>query len=246
MKKVFKFLCLGILIASCNNYGEKVTSGNIEIYYKDGIQKKEAEKTASTLHNLEISAGNDVSITKSFQISNEQDTVLVKMVSDQAKSKTVNEESFQAIGNIISDSVFKGKPVNVALTNTKFETYKHVTYKKLKDEDFADFGKKYSSENIELYVQNDMTDSSSQKLSDYLNSIMKPAQTVSFQTSLNDGGVFVLKMAADPDLAAKVADDDYKQVATLVSTEFLEGKPVIFELSTPQFKSFKSFSSGEK
>jgi predicted metalloenzyme YecM len=246
MKKNFKFLCLGILIASCNNFGEKVTSGNIEIYYKDGIKKAEAEKTASTLHNLEKSAGNDVSGTKSFQLSNFQDTVLAKMVSDQAKSKSVIEESFQAIGNIISDSVFQGKPVNLELTNTKFETYRHVTYKKLKDEDFADFGKKYSSEKIELYVQNDMSDTSAQKLADYLNSIMKPAQTVSFQTSLNDNGVFVLKMASNPDLAAKVADEAYKQVASLVSTEFLEGKPVIFELSTPQFKSFKSFSSGEK
>ncbi|MEO5500443.1 MAG: hypothetical protein ABIR31_03285 [Ginsengibacter sp.] len=246
MKKVFHFLCLGILFASCNNYGEKVTSGNIEIYYKDGIQKKDAEKMASTLYNLDKNAGNDVSITKSFQLSNGQDTVLVKMVSDQTKSKSVNDESFQAIGNIISDSVFQNKPVNIELTDNKFKPYKHVTYKRLLDESLPDFGKKYSSENVELFVQNDMADSSAQKLADYLNSIMKPEQTISFQTSLNQSGVFVLKMASNPDLAAKVADDAYQHVANLVSTEFLIGKPVIFELSTPLFKSFKSFSSFNK
>ena len=59
-------------------------------------------------------------------------------------------------------------------------------------------------------------------------------------------GVFVLKMASNPDLAAKVADDAYQHVANLVSTEFLIGKPVIFELSTLLFKSFKSFSSVNK
>ena len=243
MKKKFQFLGFCILIASCNNFGQKVTNGNIEVYYKDGIQKADAAKTAGALFNLEKSTGNDTTNIKSFQLSKDGDTVLAKMVSDKAKSQSVDEKSFQAIGNIISDSVFQGKPVNFELTNDKFETYLHVTYKKLKDEDFADFGKKYTSGKIELYVQNDMSDSSAQKLADYLNSIMKPAQTVSFQTSLNKSGVFVLKMASNQDLAAKVADDNYQQVANLVSTEFLEGKPLIFELATPQFKSFKSFSS---
>lgn len=235
-----------MLIASCNNFGQKVTNGNIEVYYKTGIQKVEAEKTAGALFNLEKSTGNDTSNIKSFQLSKDRDTVLAKMVSDKAKSQSIDEKSFQAIGNIISDSVFQGKPVNFELTNNKFETYLHVTYKKLNDEDFADFGKKYSSGKIELYVKNDMDNATAQKLVDYLSSIMKPAQTISFQTSLSQSGVFVLKMASNPDLTAKVADEEYKQVATLVSTEFLEGKPVIFELATTQFKSFKSFSSGEK
>ncbi|MEO7047411.1 MAG: hypothetical protein ABI091_19060 [Ferruginibacter sp.] len=246
MKTRFQFLAFCILIASCNNFGQKVTNGNIEVYYKNGIQKVEAEKTAVALFNLEKNTGNDTSNLKSFQLSKDQDTVLAKMVSDKAKSQSIDEKSFQAIGNIISDSVFQGKPVNFELTNNKFETYLHVTYKKLNDEDFADFGKKYSSGKIELYDQNDMSDSSAQKLADYLNSIMRPAQIVSFQTSLSGSGIFVLKMASNPDLAAKVADDSYKQVASMVSTEFLDGKPVIFELATTQFKTFKSFSSGEK
>ena len=206
----------------------------------------EAEKTAGALFNLEKSTGNDTSDIKSFQLSKDRDTVLAKMVSDKAKSQSIDEKSFQAIGNIISDSVFQGKPVNFELTNNKFETYLHVTYKKLNDEDFADFGKKYSSGNIELYVENEMDDTTAQKLVDYLSSIMKPAQTVSFQTSLNGSGVLVLKMASNPELAAKVADNAYQQVANQVSTEFLKGKPVVFELATPQFKTFKSFSSGEK
>ena len=78
---------------------------------------------------------------KSFQLFKKNDSLCIRMVADKAKVAGVDEMSFFAIGNMVSDSIFNGKPVNVELTNDKFETYKTFPYKKI------DFDKPAAPEN---------------------------------------------------------------------------------------------------
>jgi hypothetical protein len=53
------------------------------------------------------------------------------MVASKEKLATVNDFAFEVIGNMFADSVFKGKPVNVELTDDRFKTFKKIQFKKL-------------------------------------------------------------------------------------------------------------------
>jgi PBP1b-binding outer membrane lipoprotein LpoB len=126
-------LALTFLISSCNNYGKKVKKEHIETYYKDGITEAEAQKTADMMFALDV---NNAKTEKSFQLVKENNTIHLRMVVIKDKIDKSMDINFLAISNIVSDSVFNGAPVDMDLTNNKFEVIRTLPYRKVTDEDF--------------------------------------------------------------------------------------------------------------
>jgi hypothetical protein len=125
------FLSAIILLTSCNNYGDKANNGHVDVYYKDGIKKEQAQKAADLLYEIDKTYNNNTSEIKSFQVATQNDTVVFRMVVEEEKLKNIDDESFYAIGNMISENVFDNAPVNVDLTDNKFNTIRSLHFKKM-------------------------------------------------------------------------------------------------------------------
>jgi hypothetical protein len=123
-------LMLGVCFTACNNYGKKATKGHVETYYKEGITEAQAQNACNLMYNIDEAAKN-AKVDKSFQLVKKNDTVCFRMVVNKEKAEALGDFSFIAIGNMVSDSVFNGAPVNMDLTNDKFESVKFITYKKI-------------------------------------------------------------------------------------------------------------------
>ena len=108
----------------------KAVYGHVETFYKDGITEDEAKKTAEVMFNIDEAAHNE-KVQKSFQLCKKNDSVCLCMVVDEERAKGIPDISFIAIANMVSDSVFNGAPVNMSLTNDKFESLKYLPYKKV-------------------------------------------------------------------------------------------------------------------
>jgi hypothetical protein len=124
-------IAITLVFGSCTNHGKKTSKGHIDVYYKDGINETEAGKTADFLYSIDVAVNNNTSVKKSMQLLKEKDTILFRMVVDQAKVGRVGDESFHMLGQLISDSVFAGQPVKVDLTDDHFKTVKALPYQKI-------------------------------------------------------------------------------------------------------------------
>ncbi len=121
-------LCFVMLaISACTNYGKKVKKDYLEVYYKDGVTKEEAQKTVDLL----LVPWNEGPNTgkKSVQLIRAGDTVVFRMVVDEKKLADVNDQTLYQMANVFSDSLFNNKPVNLELTNNKFKTIRTLHYK---------------------------------------------------------------------------------------------------------------------
>jgi len=136
MKKTNVVIVLLALLAftSCTDYGKKTTKGHIETYYKDGITEDQAKRASELMYEVDEISHN-AKVQKSFQLCKMHDTVCFRMVVNEDKAKALDDISFLAISNIISDSVFNGAPVNMDLTTNTFKTIKTITYKKVNFEE---------------------------------------------------------------------------------------------------------------
>ena len=119
-----------ICLPGCSKYGEKVKHGHIEVFYLDGISKEQAQQTADVFYMID-SVNNNISSKKSMQLCVEKDSFCFRMVVDEKRLASVPDDAFSALGNILSDSVFNGKPVNVDLTDNHFKTIRTVHYQKI-------------------------------------------------------------------------------------------------------------------
>src|ERR1700730_16305205 len=94
LKPAFVLFVLVSVFSSCNNYGDKVTKGHIEVYYKDGITKDMAQKTADLLYDSDTAAKNNTKDTKSMQLRKKTDTILFRMVINQQRAAALNDVVF--------------------------------------------------------------------------------------------------------------------------------------------------------
>jgi hypothetical protein len=131
MLKPIYFLLLSLLVfCSCTNYGKKTSKGHISTYYKEGITESQALRASNIMFYID-SISNNPKTEKNFQLIKQQDSICFRMIVAQEKMKDITDDDFLAIGNIISDSVFNGYPVNLDLTDNVFKTIKHLSYKKI-------------------------------------------------------------------------------------------------------------------
>ena len=125
------FVLLILSLVHCSNYGDKVTIEHIDIFYKNGIEEVQARQTADLLYYIDTTYNQNISETKSFQLLKQKDTVTFRMVVVKEKLAGVDDESFLAISNLISENVFDQQPVNIELTDNKFNTLRKLPFTKI-------------------------------------------------------------------------------------------------------------------
>ncbi len=136
MKKIiFILFPVCILCTACENYGDRVSSGHIEVFYKEGINKETATRTARFLHDLEVQAQNDTTESKSMQLLKNKDTIIFRMVVNRERAAALNDDNYLALANYLSMNVFNNAPVNVDLTDNQFNTLRSLHFRKVNMED---------------------------------------------------------------------------------------------------------------
>ncbi len=128
------FIITTITITSCSNYGDKVSKDFVEIYYKDNISKEQAEKTLEILYP----SWNQSGTKKSVQLVKKADTVYFRMVIDEEKAKGIADETYLLLGTGLSMSVFNNAPVNVELTDNRFNTLRTLHFEKIETDSGSD------------------------------------------------------------------------------------------------------------
>ena len=237
MKKYILLLLVPFL-AACSNYGSKATSDNIEVYYKDGISKEQAEKTARLFDQLLNETRPDDHSKKSFQLLKNGDTILLKMVADKSKLSAVGDDAFYAIATMVSDSVFAGSVVNLTLTDNTFKGFKNYAYRK---NAVSSWGEKYTDGLIEVYDDGVGTPAV-KELASFMNSYFSPKTTFSFQLTTNEAKEVITRMVANPDRMSFFTEDVLQEISKGISDKVFNGSPVHFELTDTKFKPLRRYS----
>jgi hypothetical protein len=239
MKSIILLLLVAVSLASCTNYGKKIKKGTIEVFYKEGISKEDAEKTAEILYNSVKGTANEKGRKSMQLVKGNGDTILFRMVIDKEKSAAIGDDPFKAIASVISDSVFMGKPVNMDLTTNSFKTIRSLTFvKKAVDS----FGEKITSGNIEVYASDNIDAKYAKDLAGFLNNFIHPEFVISFQISKNENEEFVINMASNEKKAATITNQMLGEISTKISDEVLNGSPLLFQLTDVKFSPIRTFS----
>ena len=107
------------------DYGEKITSGNIEVYHNENnVDAEEARRLADYL-----ASSMNPETTISFRISKNERGFYLGMVSTPEKANTLADSEYYNMATVVSKNVFTGAPVNFQLTNDKFEPFKTFEFK---------------------------------------------------------------------------------------------------------------------
>ena len=236
MKQFIFLLFLTVGLAACNNYGKKVSKDYLEVYYKKGISREQAQKVLDYLLPLWKNEGEKAS-EKSIQLSKTGDTINFKMVSFKEVMEKMDDETFYTIGNEISANLFNNAPVNVILTDNKFKTVRTYSFKKITT---PDYGEKISSGNIEVYFKKSSNNEEARRLADYLANSINSENVISFQISNDEQGI-LLRMVSSPEKASTLEDGEFYSMAAEISKNVFNGAPVTFQLTDDKFNPFKTF-----
>ncbi len=123
MKKLL-FLILPLLLASCTDYGEKVTYNGTDVYYKDGATLEDADKLGAYLEEAEFADGVEKSV---MIVKNEGGNYVFRMVVQEGAEEG-NDTMFQLMAMGISMGAFDNQPIDVDLCDNTFQTLKTIPY----------------------------------------------------------------------------------------------------------------------
>lgn len=239
MKQYILLLFISAGFAACSNYGKKVSGDYLTVYYKEGINKEQAQKALDYFLPL-WKDSSDKTKDKSIQLTKNGDTINFRMVSIMEVIDKMDENIFYTTGNEISKDLFSGAPVNVVLTDERFKTVRTFTFKKIAT---SDYGQKIIAGNIEVYYKEGPTAEEARRLADYLNTSMNPESKISFQISKDEHG-FLLRMVSDIEKAKELPYSTFYDLAEEVSKNVFSGSHLTFQLTDEMFKSYKTFEYG--
>lgn len=242
MKQIIFFLLAIVIFSSCTSYGKKVKSSNIEVYYKDGITEEKAQQTADYIYSLDTNPETKEN-KKSFQLSDEGDTINCKMVVNKDKFEDVPMESFQQIGFLISSKVFNGKPVNLILSNNKFKPIKTVYYTKMDDAGGeTSYGERVTSGNIEVFVTKGSSMTDGELLAKFLEREMEPSEMISFQIKKATDYTSTVRMVSSEEKMAGITDDAVNKLMAKISETIFGNNPIVFEFTDNKFNTIKTYN----
>lgn len=245
MKKYLLIMLSAVLLAACSNYGKKVKEGHIEVYYKSGITERQAQKTAKILYEADKEGGNEPN-RKSFQLYKKDENIFLKMVVDEKNADKVPDESFIAIANLVSENVFDGSPVEMELTDNKFNPIRTIVNKKTNPDDInrEAFGEKVTSGNTEVYYKGAPA-TEVQKLADYLNNYFNPESTYSFQLLKDDIENYTVKMVGNPDKIQTLPGSFFEELCSGICNDVLHVPSLTFEMTDATFKPKRTYNYPE-
>jgi hypothetical protein len=242
MKRII--IITALLAVACKHYGKKIKEGHIEVYYKDGITERQAQKTAKSIFNLDTDAGANPP-RKSFQLGRNGENIILKMVVNQEKAKDMGDEYFSPIALMISKDAFYGKPVDMELTDTRFNTIRSIPYKKPEvspDEmNTKAFGEKVTAGNAEVYIQGAGKDEAL-RLAAFLNDYFKPESLFSFQLLKDEAENYIVKMVGNPDKVHTLPVSLFKEVCQGICDKVLFIPSLKFEMTDAQFEPLRTFN----
>lgn len=244
MNRIILLLFTVLFAASCSNYGKKVKEGHIEVYYKEGITERQAEKTAKSIYDLDADSRNEPA-RKSFQLLRDGETIILKMVVNQEKAKDMGDEFFSPIAAMISEDAFDGKPVDMELTDTKFKRIRSIAYKKqgaTRDEANTEaFGEKITDGNAEVFIQGASKDEAT-RLAAFMNDYFKPESVFSFQLLKDEAENYTVKMVGNPDKVNTLPVSMFEEICTGICDKVLSVPSVKFEMTDKQFNPLRTFN----
>lgn len=107
------------------DFGELVTTGEIEVYITEGATREEGTRTQRFLSDL-MGEGKAISV----QISKDRnDGYLVKMAYNKAYAATLPDSNFYTIVDMLSRDVFNDQHVTLELTDEYFHTFRTFSQK---------------------------------------------------------------------------------------------------------------------
>lgn len=133
MRTIVWSICilLTLLIAACDDFGEKITVGKGELYYTPNITKPQAERVAKFLADVKLL---DSLKKRSYQIDKLENRYILKSaVSKEYAEDVFFVDGFKTIAGFMSKDVFDNAPVDVWLTDKGFEPIKKLEFTALPD-----------------------------------------------------------------------------------------------------------------
>lgn len=113
-------------IASCHNYGKKLTFNGGELYYTSQVTEADAQKLGNYLVKEKFFDGT----RKTVQINKNGETYEFRMVMIKDGEKAPNTvETFTAVAKELSEDVFNGGKVVVHLCDDRLKTLRVVPEK---------------------------------------------------------------------------------------------------------------------
>lgn len=243
MKSIAPAMLLALLLAACTNHGKKVKKGYLEVYYKEGISKELAQKTLDFLYPMWKDESGKTS-EKSVQLSKGAgDTINFRaVVADKEKADAVGDEMFNEMANELSVKLFDDAPVNIILTDNKFKPQRTLVFKKNSVTEDPGYGEKTTSGNVEVYATKEFSGNEARTLADYINEEVSPDNIISFQLTVDEQQIPVVRMVTTPEKASQLDDSEYQEMAKQFSAEIFKDGPLVFQLTDETFKPFKTFS----
>lgn len=161
------------------------------------------------------------------------------MVAVLEKLKGMDDDVFVSMANVLSDSIFSGKPVNVDLTNNRFSSIRTIRYRKVDLE--QDFGTKYSNGNIEVYATGEVSGETAQLLANTLSEEINPSSTISFQFDKNKEGYYVVSMVTAADKADQLTKEQMEEMSSTISNKVFNGAALVLQLTDTKFKPMRNY-----
>jgi hypothetical protein len=202
------FIAAGLM--ACTNYGKKVSQDYLEVYYKDGATKEEAQKTVDLLYPLWKSEDGKTE-KKSIQLTKSGDTINFRMVVDEKKLAQAGDETFHSMSDLFSDSLFSGAPVNIVFTDNSFKTIRTLVYKKASLAD--EYGTPVTAGSIQVFSKDGFSSEHAQMLADYLAKEMGSSKAISFLAGKTHDGGYLVCMASDKDKVAAIDNEVFNEMA---------------------------------
>lgn len=237
MNKILLSLLVSILLFACSKHGDKVSKDFMEVYYKEGISKEQAQKTLDYFLPRWKNKDGETP-RKSVQLSQNGDSINFKMVSNMEVMDKMEDDIFYTTGNELSENLFNGAPVNVLLSDKYFKTIRIYTFKKF---DKPAFGKRVADGNIEVYIKDSFSEEEGKSIAAFLSKEIHPAGIISFQVGKDESGDVVVSMVANRAKADALPDSEFQNLAMLISEKTLGGTPLIFHLADDRFNPFKTY-----
>lgn len=110
---------LAVMMYGCGSYGDKIELNGGEIYYKDGVQKVEAEELSTYLNEQGFLDGSH----KTVQLVKAGDTYQFRMVMANGSAPTREQQATMSqFARNLSEDVFNHADVEIHACDARLET----------------------------------------------------------------------------------------------------------------------------
>ncbi|HUR65727.1 MAG TPA: hypothetical protein VMZ03_05195, partial [Chitinophagaceae bacterium] len=93
--------------------------------------------------------------------------------------------------------------------------------------------------NIEVYVQDGISNEMATSLAAYLKKNIDPQQKISFQVIQNADGYYVISMVTKKDMVDTVSEEEMNTIAGKISKDILYGAGLTFQLTDEEFMPYR-------